>query len=245
MTSFGICCFKKEPGEECQVLLLRRRYTYSFCSIIYHAYRTLDDLERLLSGTSIDEKILLLSLDFDRIWDKVWTGERPEKYEKYKMLFLDTIDCSGADTVKYLIRKAPSKDVIWELPKGRKDIYPETEIECACREFMEETNIPRESFQIHKDIVTRCHYRDHEMAFVLKFWAGTFHGPGPINSHCLMTNKSHYEHDMIRMVPLSKTPEYLSPLIGDIVKKLFRVYKEKDKSRAFRHFSFSVPDDIQ
>lgn len=230
MSSYGLCCYKKEENKEPMILVLRRRYTYSFCSLMYNTYRTLDDLKKIIDGTSIDEKIIISSFDYARIWDKVWTGSRPDKFFKYKQLFETMVEHVGQAELRNILDNAKSQDVIWELPKGRKDAYPESDIECACREFIEESNIPRESFRVHMDINSRCHFRDGEMAFVMKFWAATLKDNNA-SPKCSLSDKSHHEHDLIRFVPISRSKEYLSGPMHDVMMNNYRAWHKEYKTK--------------
>ena len=46
---------------------------------------------------------------------------------------------------------SPFKEPEWGFPKGRR-IRTESDLDCAIREFNEETNIPRDAYTILKDI---------------------------------------------------------------------------------------------
>ena len=56
--------------------------------------------------------------------------------------------------LKKLISESPSKFVEpeWGFPKGRR-MRGETDLDCAIREFEEETNIPKEAYKIREDLV--------------------------------------------------------------------------------------------
>lgn len=225
MTSYGICCFRKIPNKETEVLLLRRRYTYHYCMFVYSKYTSVDELKKIVSMTTIDEKLIMASGDFDRIWDKIWTGHRNERYSRYKVIFESMLKSITHAELFKIICAAESAEPHWELPKGRKDSL-ETDIECACREFIEETTVPRQLFRVHPEINARCHVHDYGILYTMKFWAAEMKDQD-LNPYCSLSNKSHHEHDLIKFIPVSDIGRYLlTPMEKAVISLKKNLYRK-------------------
>jgi len=226
MSSFGICCFRKRSGRETEVLILRRRYTYEYCMFVYGIYNSIAELKKILAGTTIDEKLVIMTGNFDRIFDKIWTGHRPEKYTKYKATFDNIMLTLTMPGLKAILETTVSVDLSWELPKGRKDASIETDIECACREFVEETGLPRESFAVSVMDHSRCYIRDFGALYTMKFWAAVMKDTA-VEPLCTLGNKSYYEHDIIKFVNVSVAVTYLPEQMATVAKSLVKIIDRK------------------
>lgn len=227
MTSYGLCCFRKVLNSETEVLLLRRRYTYHYCMFVYSKYTTIEDLRKILAGTTIDEKLTIVSGDFDRIWDKIWIGHRTERYNRYRTMYENIMVSITLPGLQEIVKQSDSTEPHWELPKGRKDPL-ETDIECACREFTEETTVPRQLFRVNIDNNTRCHVQDYGMLYTMKFWAAEIKDL-EMNPRVSLENKSHHEHDLMRFIPVSDISRYLLEPMEKAVRSLHRKFKRQQK----------------
>lgn len=182
------------------------------------------ELRNILNGTTIDEKVVIYSGDFDRLWDKVWIGHRPERYSKIRTKYENITKSIGLTNIRKMLEEASNTELHWELPKGRKDSSFESDIECACREFSEETALPRDAFKVCIDRNTRCYIKDDKILYTMKFWAAIMRSPD-VNPSCSLANKSHHEHDIIKFVAVSKTEDYLPEQTHSVIKRLYRGIK--------------------
>lgn len=225
MTSYGVCCFRFQKGQEREVLILRRRYTYAYCSIMYGNYKTFHALVGLLAMTMVDEKMTLMTCDFQTIWRRVFVGDdlTSDKYHRAKGIFTDMISSVTRDVFIGAIRNATSIHAPWELPKGRRDSY-ETEIECACREFCEETSLPRESFSISITDDVKCFFRDEESLYHVKFWCGILRDPTAVPM-IRLNDESYREHDAAIFMPMTVAIELVPPPFARVIKNLSPIAK--------------------
>ena len=191
---------------------------------LYSSYNCIDELRKLISGTTIDEKILIHHGEFDRLWDNVWTGHRPEKYNKFKTRYETLSKVVGMDIIREIVEDSNSVELQWELPKGRKESGNETDLECACREFVEETTLPRNTFRVLLDKNTRCHIKDGNVLYAMKFW-GALIKDNTVDPKCSLANKSHHEHDAIKFVKVSSVAKYLPEQMYNTVRVLHRAIK--------------------
>ena len=84
---------------------------------------------------------MILNLSFDSIWNNVWKNTAKltkynKEYIKSKNKFNNIINKYKKDLSKIKIEYDEPE---WEFPKGRR-LYSENNLNCAIREFNEETN---------------------------------------------------------------------------------------------------------
>jgi 8-oxo-dGTP pyrophosphatase MutT (NUDIX family) len=96
------------------------------------------------------EQALIRTNLFDTLWMKLWGYGVEHHYNEYpyaKQQF-------ESHNIQALLDAHPSiyTESEWGFPKGRR-IRCETDSECAVREFLEETNIPREAYMVLKNIL--------------------------------------------------------------------------------------------
>jgi 8-oxo-dGTP pyrophosphatase MutT (NUDIX family) len=187
--SAGIACCRLNVNTDIpEILLVKKRYTYSFAAFVFGQYKKGDDknLKDLFNDMTLQEKIDILSLKFDMLWYKIWLEipdiiiypiytydmissveasvrtleitekhktlhlsyknrdsgsiSRSEFYEKTKKLFDTTYVSDEGVRLKSLISDTFNSELMWEIPKGRRN-KKETIINCAIREFKEETGV--------------------------------------------------------------------------------------------------------
>lgn len=128
-------------------LMIRRKHTLGYGVIVRGKYDE-DSKEAQLNEAvdrmSLHEKQLILTETFEKNWEYLWNRpfihgdpyptEQQSAYDKY-LQNLDLIK----EKIKY--SKTTWDEPEWEFPKGRINTG-ETILNCALREFTEETHIP-------------------------------------------------------------------------------------------------------
>lgn len=151
--SSGIACCHKGDDGIVRLLMVKRRYTYAFNAFICGAYnpRSDNDIIALLDEMTVDEKLDVLSLNFQQLWYRVRLVTREtssfyvDAYNKYTSFFC----ADDGARIKSLVRRSHKcAERAWEIPKGKKKHPSESDIDCAIREFYEETGIPRSAYRI-------------------------------------------------------------------------------------------------
>jgi 8-oxo-dGTP pyrophosphatase MutT (NUDIX family) len=141
--SFGIVCFFIDSDIP-NILLYQRRDTFGYVDIIKGFWSSDSDIEKLFLLTTKDERERLENYDFEEIWDDLWVDHSHYIYKKeYK-------HCLGKfeqvkifmNSKKYEELEFPENKLEWGFPKGKK-IIKESNLDCALREFEEETTISR------------------------------------------------------------------------------------------------------
>jgi len=165
VTSYGIIAVKypninkslfsksiiNNRNDYLQFLLIQRKDSISYVEFIRGKYNPYDDeyICKLLRGMTQNEQQQLISMTFDKLWYSVWGENSNIKSHK------NTYDSSEKkylqikDVLHRLIEENPSKwtEPEWGFPKGRRNPH-ESDINCAIREFQEETGLKRYDFTI-------------------------------------------------------------------------------------------------
>jgi ADP-ribose pyrophosphatase YjhB (NUDIX family) len=131
------------------VMVYQRRDSYEYIDLIKGAYKTKSEFKELISHLCQEERKRIIEYSFEQLWDDLWISPakrgRVEEYESAKEKFelykshLTSISSSPKMAI----------ELPWSFPKGRKS-KKEDDMECALREFTEETNIPISSIEMLK-----------------------------------------------------------------------------------------------
>ena len=143
-------------------LLIRRRSSLNYVEFVRGKYYldNLDYLKNILNFITDEEKNKILNYDFHTIWIDFWADDifienqeyidAKRKFETLKNGFIyKKFDISVFVNLDILVFEAAKiyKEPEWGFPKGRRNLK-ETNIECAKREFTEETNINETNYSI-------------------------------------------------------------------------------------------------
>lgn len=143
--SIGIVLFRRNPTTSgVEVMCVRKRSTYAYHSFVHAQYKSTSDdcILALLNKMTPDEKVDLLSLNFSQIWFRVWIygTYRHVFYASCAHKFENNFCADKGARLQRLIQESTSGEIVWEIPKGRRDPN-EDQLDCAIREFQEETDI--------------------------------------------------------------------------------------------------------
>jgi 8-oxo-dGTP pyrophosphatase MutT (NUDIX family) len=133
------------------VLMVRRKDSMSYMEFIRGKYDPTDTnyLKTMFSNMTADEQAILVKEDFDTLWTKLWGQGRDTKSMEYEIA-KENYNTLDRET---LVASYPSKylEPEWGFPKGRRS-KGESDLECAMREFFEETNVPPDAYEVLKDV---------------------------------------------------------------------------------------------
>lgn len=160
--SYGVIVARyNETNNKIEYLLVKRRTTFSYSDFILKHYNNHNDVKllQLFNEMSHEEKLDILSGDFNRMWyrlfminpDKNTNPQHLEKYILCKSYFEKKFMSDNGVKLKELICKSSCLDYIWEIPKGRKSFSQEKDLTCAMRELEEETNFSSSNYIILND----------------------------------------------------------------------------------------------
>jgi len=162
--SFGLICYRKRSrGAPIEYLMIQRKDSLSFMEFVRGKYQLcqVDYIKRLLGAMTQDERHMLLTKPFEDLWNHVWYQpciprhtteflEARKKYEKLRDGFL--LEKTWINLTE-LTRQAPSpySEPEWGFPKGRRRLK-EDDMDCAVREFCEETGMVSSELTLMKEI---------------------------------------------------------------------------------------------
>ena len=135
----------KSEFPKIKMLLIQRKDTIGYTDFVRGKYKH-SAISTYFSEMTRDEQIKLNTDTFENIWDELWINHRSKtyrtEYEFARTKFL-------AKDVNELVRRYPSKYTFQEFgfPKGRRNIR-EDDVECAIREFGEETGYKRSDYTL-------------------------------------------------------------------------------------------------
>lgn len=133
------------------VLMVKRKDSMAYMEFIRGKYDlgAPEYYERLVGNMTLPEQKLIVSEEFDTLWTRLWGQGRDTHSTEYdisksKYYQLNRLDITARNRSTYL-------EPEWGFPKGRRS-RGETDIECAEREFWEETNIQKEAYTLCPDL---------------------------------------------------------------------------------------------
>jgi 8-oxo-dGTP pyrophosphatase MutT (NUDIX family) len=135
-----------------KLLMVRRKDSMAYTEFLRGKYE-LDDIEfikKLLSNMTTAEHVKLQEETFDKLWTSHWGVGRDHHSQEYVSSKEKFAELNL--TPLLLEIKSQYSESEWGFPKGRRH-QKESDIDCAVREFSEETNIPRESYVVCKNLV--------------------------------------------------------------------------------------------
>lgn len=151
--SHGIALCKRGTDGIVRVLMINKRFTYAFFAFVNHKFNMHDDnaIVELFNQMTLDEKLDVLSLNFTQLWYRIWLGQcSSSAFYDANHKFHDHFLIDNGARIRRLMRRSRTlcANRVWEIPKGRKKNMRECGIDCAIREFYEETGIPRSAYHI-------------------------------------------------------------------------------------------------
>jgi 8-oxo-dGTP pyrophosphatase MutT (NUDIX family) len=165
ITSYGMIVFKGSLVQSREYLMIRRKDSFGYIDFIRGKYilNNLEHLHSMFNEMSVPERNNIRTIPFDTLWKMMWgdtnhtsqnKGEEMSSHKKFDVL-KSGISIDGKwITIEYLIDAANTSwtEAEWEFPKGRRN-YLEKDLECALREFEEETGISQSSVLVVENLM--------------------------------------------------------------------------------------------
>ena len=156
ITSFGVIVFHTDVEGKIKYLLMKRKDSISYIEFLKNNIKE-EDMEKYVSLMSLAEKQKCVDAYLKKsprlVWDDLWVNHfckcYKDDYEKCSLSFMDNMK------KYYHLFTNPNigmKENEWGFPKGRK-FRRESELECALREFREETNLSTYNIRVIKNKV--------------------------------------------------------------------------------------------
>jgi len=166
ITSFGVIAIRNRT-EGAEYLMIQRRDSMGYVELLRGKYDIHDEayIIKLLSEMTENEIHRLKTLDFTHLWSDLWQsppGHNCPQQQKWNQLQ------PKLDSLISKLQQPSWPTAEWGFPKGRRNVG-ETDIECAVREFCEETGLTAQDIKLLGDI-------------------------GPFEEAFIGSNKVHYRH---------------------------------------------------
>ena len=176
-----------ETAGTLQFLLIRRKDSLRFVDFVRGKYdiTDIDYLKQMLGNMTIDEREFLRTTTFEKLWTRVWGSASMRSYKidydlsksRFESLHQPIRDGSGAAAAKTsledLLDTTESKWLYpeWGFPKGRRNSH-EADMECAIREFEEETGLYRGQFKVVQNMEPLCEtfFGDNHVHYCHKYY---------------------------------------------------------------------------
>lgn len=163
ITSYGIVAFRINDSQ-IQYLMIRRKDSFGYIDFIRGKYSLSNvfQIQKCIDEMSTDEKERILNTPFSTLWKNLWgtntlslyKSEEASSSKKFEILRTGITINNKEISIRTLVENSDThwNEQEWEFPKGRRN-YKETDIECAIREFEEETGFKREHIDLVENII--------------------------------------------------------------------------------------------
>ena len=155
ITSYGIIlCRPSLNGLE--YLMIRRKDSFGYIDFIRGKYSPYNiyQIKNIINEMSNTEKTRILTESFETLWVDMWGDTVNNQYTNEEQLSSKKMDIIKNAGLNDLINESKTNwmETEWEFPKGRRN-YKEKDLECALREFEEETGISSLKISVIENIL--------------------------------------------------------------------------------------------
>jgi 8-oxo-dGTP pyrophosphatase MutT (NUDIX family) len=178
VSSFGVVCFRRRRGADAgagagagaassplEYLLVQRKDSLAYVEFIRGKYNinNMDYIRQIVSNMTVAERERLVTcVNFDELWTGFWQSEHTRnfarEYEQSRTRFAALrrgyLVRVGRLMVAFSLAAALEQtnahvyeETEFGFPKGRRNIN-ESDVNCACREFTEETGLDAGKFEL-------------------------------------------------------------------------------------------------
>jgi 8-oxo-dGTP pyrophosphatase MutT (NUDIX family) len=167
--SYGIIVFRLS-AQGIQYLMIRRKDSFGYIGLLRGNYiqHNIEQLQSIFNEMSITEKNKIKNNTFETLWKQMW-GDTPigsrykseelasqKKFEILKngILIGNNVNSNETISLETLINSSTTSwnETEWEFPKGRRS-YQEKDLDCALREFEEETGLNKENLKVIENLI--------------------------------------------------------------------------------------------
>ena len=142
--------------DKINFLMIRRKHSLNYVEFIRGRYNKTDThkIIKMFKLMSQEEINFIKKFDFDILWNDLWKKTSNHKmyqkeHQKSKNLFEYL---KKTELLSKMVKIEPIYDTPeWGFPKGRRNSF-EKNIECATREFYEETNMEEDNYILLNNI---------------------------------------------------------------------------------------------
>jgi 8-oxo-dGTP pyrophosphatase MutT (NUDIX family) len=253
ITSYGIILFYRKQHkientdtdtdtEEIKILMIRRKDTFGYIDFIrgkYSPYNT-EHIQNIVNEMSLNEKKQILEHSFDTLWKNMWgesanyqhKNEENASAKKFDIIKngIPSLEKDKIITLNDLVNNSFTswEETEWEFPKGRRD-YDEKDLDCALREFEEETGIKKNKIKLIENIMPfeETFIGSNHKSYKHKFFLAYLDDTEDTNN--LLKNYQKTEVSKIEWKNLEECLECIRPYHlekKELVKRIYKVIQE-------------------
>lgn len=209
LCSFGIACVRDD-----EVLVVQRRDSFGFLELLRGRYdpRDVSYLRVLAADMTDHEKMRVEDWSYEKMWADVFGAKPASALARCKF-------ATARDALIVQMRSMPSKpENEWEFPKGRRERASETDVQCARREFEEETCVSQYAIRVRVDgdpIV------EEYKSFDGRWYRNTFFVATPVDqdpdaTRCRIDPSQAHEIGRVKWVRVRDLPVRLKSLLAHV-----------------------------
>jgi len=144
--------------------MIRRKDSFGYIDFIRGKYSPYNiyQIQNIVNEMSLSEKQRILTETFSTLWNDMWGDTSISQYkneeqssQKKMDLIRDGVTINNElVTLQSIVNNSTSSwnETEWEFPKGRRN-FKEKDLECALREFEEETGISSSKITIVENVL--------------------------------------------------------------------------------------------
>jgi 8-oxo-dGTP pyrophosphatase MutT (NUDIX family) len=163
ITSYGVIVFRSSE-KGLQYLMIRRKDSFGYIDFIRGKYSPYNiyQVQNIINEMSLIEKERILTESFTTLWNDMWGETTNSQYKNEELASSKKMDsiktgvCINNETVtlKDIVNNSTTEwvETEWEFPKGRRN-FKEKDLDCALREFEEETGILTSKIKIVENVL--------------------------------------------------------------------------------------------
>ena len=154
--SYGIILFRKNADVN-EFLMIRRKDSFGYIDFIRGKYSpyNIEHIQSIVDEMSVSEKERILwNLMWGNVSNNQYLNEEVMSSKKFEMIKTGIVVNEEVVTLQMIVDKSGTSwsETEWEFPKGRRN-NREKDLECALREFEEETGIPCDNICVVQNIL--------------------------------------------------------------------------------------------
>jgi 8-oxo-dGTP pyrophosphatase MutT (NUDIX family) len=150
--SFGLICYRLRSDHKPEYLLVQRKDSLAFMEFIRGKFEPGNTayIQSLLSFMTHAERRSLLERSFNDLWNQVWyqafIPRHTQEYFDARTKF-EALQRNGSMEAMLGASRSEFAEPEWGFPKGRRRLREE-DVDCAVREFCEETGFTRSDVEL-------------------------------------------------------------------------------------------------
>jgi len=148
ITSLGIIAYRYTPEGVVEYLLVQRKDTLGYVDFLRGKYSdtNLFQLKNIMEEMTMEEIDRIHAYEYKELWYKLW-NKVTETYDTKNEEKFNWIKKNKPELLVYSTWTEPE----WGFPKGRRN-FKERDLECALREFEEETGYSKKNLVFVKNM---------------------------------------------------------------------------------------------